>query len=40
MCVCERTQFDPKPKWFRQWPDEPKTINLLESEPITEHSMS
>ena len=35
-----RARFAPQPKWFVQWPNEPKTMNLLESELDTEHSMS
>ena len=35
-----RTCFDPYPKRFGQWPNKPKTINLLESELVNERSMS
>ena len=35
-----RTSFDPQPKWFGQWPNEFKTMNLLESGPVTKCSMS
>ena len=31
-----RTRFAPQPKWFGQWPNEPKTMNLLESGPDIE----
>ena len=35
-----RARFAPQPKWFRQWPNESKTMNLLESGPVTERSLS
>ena len=35
-----RTCFAPQPKWFGQWPNEHKTMNLLESGPDIEYSMS
>ena len=35
-----RARFAPQPKWFVQWPNEPKTMNLLESELDTERTMS
>ena len=35
-----RTRLDPQPKWFEQWPNKPRTMNLLESRPVTECSMS
>ena len=34
------THLDPRPKWFGQWPNKPRTMNLLESRPVTEHLMS
>ena len=35
-----RTRFASQAKWFGQWPNEPKTMNLLESGPDIERSMS
>ena len=35
-----RKCFDPQPKRFGQWSNEPKTINLLKSGLVIEHSMS
>ena len=35
-----RTRFATQPKRFGQWPNEPKTMNLLESGPDIERSMS
>ena len=35
-----RARFAPQPKWFVQWPNELKTMNLLESKLDTEHSIS
>jgi len=40
LIVDVRTRFDPQPKRYGQWPNEPKTINLLESGPAIERSMS
>ena len=38
--IIVRTRFGSQPKRFRQWPNEPKTINLLESRLVIERSMS
>ena len=35
-----RASFAPQPKWFGQWPNEPKTINLLDNGLVIERSMS
>ena len=35
-----RTRFASQAKWFGQWPNEPKTMNLLESGLDIECSMS
>ena len=35
-----RASFAPQPKWFGQWPNEPKTMKLLESRLDTERLMS
>ena len=35
-----RTQFAPQPKWFGQLPNEPRTMNLLESGLDIERLMS
>ena len=35
-----RTCFDPQPRRLGQWPNKLKTINLLESGPVIERSMS
>ena len=38
--IVVRTRFDSQLKRFGQWPNEPKTINLLENGLVIERSMS